>query len=306
MIAEGLSRSGISAHVFTATEYGGALVQKLPHIQVYSERLNAEEMRRFMTDQGITRVVDATHPYARVVTENIIQAVREAGVEYIRLVREEESFANHKNIEQKVEPETSQEREQKNGQQSEQLSDSSYLSEEKIRENTEEKPDKKPNKKTGDEPEFTYGTTAEKKVIIRVANSAEAVAYLATTQGPVLLTTGSKELDIFCSLPDFQNRLFVRVLPMPQVIERCFSLGFGGRQIIAMQGPFSHALNVALLEHYGCRYLVTKNTSQVGGMDEKISAALATKVQVVLIERPVQEKGLTLDEVFSLLGITKE
>ena len=260
MVAEGLSRSGISAHVFTATEYGGALVQQLPHIQVYSERLNAEEMRRFMADEGITRVVDATHPYARVVTENIIQAAREAGVEYIRLVREEESFGNHKNKEQK----------------------------------------------TGDEPEFTYGSTAEKDSIIRVANSAEAVAYLATTQGPVLLTTGSKDLDAFCSLPDFQSRLFVRVLPMPEVIERCFSLGFSGRQIIAMQGPFSHALNVALLEHYGCRYLVTKNTSQVGGMDEKISAALATKVQVVLIERPVQEKGFTLDEVFDLLGITKE
>lgn len=265
MVAEGLSRSGISAHVFTATEYGGSLVQKLPHIQVYSERLNAEEMRRFMTEEGITRVVDATHPYARLVTENIIQAAREAGVEYIRLVREEEpSISPDKN------------------------------------------PSKKPDKQTGDEPESVCDAMAGKNAILRVADTAEAVAYLATTQGPVLLTTGSKDLDAFCSLPDFQSRLFVRVLPMPEVIERCFSLGFSGRQIIAMQGPFSHALNVALLEHYGCRYLVTKNTSQAGGMDEKITAALEAKVQVVLIERPVQEKGFTLEEVFDLLGITKE
>ena len=41
-------------------------------------------------------------------------------------------------------------------------------------------------------------------------------------------------------------------------------------------------------------------------MDEKITAALEAKVQVVLLERPVQEKGFTLEEVFDLLGITKE
>ena len=269
MVAEGLSRSGISAHVFTATEYGGSLVQKLPHIQVYSERLNAEEMRRFMAEEGITRVVDATHPYARVVTENIIQAAREAEVEYIRLVREEET---------KISPDK----------------------------NPSKKPEKNPDKQTGDELESACGAMAGKSAILRVADTAEAVAYLASTQGPVLLTTGSKDLDVFCSLPDFQNRLFVRVLPMPEVIERCFSLGLSGRQIIAMQGPFSHALNVALLEHFGCRYLVTKNTSQAGGMDEKITAALEAKVQVVLLERPVQEKGFTLEEVFDLLGITKE
>ena len=93
---------------------------------------------------------------------------------------------------------------------------------------------------------------------------------------------------------------------MAEVIERCFALGYGGKQIIAMQGPFSYTLNVALLRHYDCRYLVTKNTSQAGGMDEKIAAARDNDVTVVLIERPVQESGLTLAEAFVLLGITKE
>lgn len=303
MLAEGLSRKAIPACVFTATDYGGSLVQSLPHIQVYAQRLNAEEMRRFMEHEGITRVIDATHPYAKEVTKNIIQAAKEAGVEYIRVIREEDPVVIPGRAEQhdelqrghqndcQSEPHGAQERGPGGG--GRPLSDLETGAAMEV-------PDEAHGEGVMEKSE------PEAPPLVRVADSAEAVAYLAATQGAVLLTTGSKELDVFCSLPDFEKRLFVRVLPMAEVIERCFALGYGGKQIIAMQGPFSYTLNVALLRHYDCRYLVTKNTSQAGGMDEKIAAARDNDVTVVLIERPVQESGLTLAEAFVLLGITKE
>ncbi len=41
------------------------------------------------------------------------------------------------------------------------------------------------------------------------------------TTGNVLLTTGSKELAAFTSIPDYKERLFARVLSLPSVIETC-------------------------------------------------------------------------------------
>jgi len=68
-----------------------------------------------------------------------------------------------------------------------------------------------------------------------------------------------------------------------------------------MQGPFSYEMNVAMLKQFNCSYLVTKNTGSVGGLDEKILAAQATDTKVILIDRPQQETGYSLDEVITLL-----
>lgn len=130
-----------------------------------------------------------------------------------------------------------------------------------------------------------------------------AVDYLAGTFGNVLLTTGSKALPRFRRLPDFARRLYVRVLPDAEVIRACNDLGFAGERIIAMQGPFSHDLNLALLRQCGCAFLVTKNTGRAGGLDEKISAALEAGAEVILVERPEKESGYTLDEALALLGL---
>lgn len=130
-----------------------------------------------------------------------------------------------------------------------------------------------------------------------------AVDYLNGTSGRVLLTTGSKELEPFCALHEYHNRLFARVLPDAEVIRHCNRLGFSGAQIIAMQGPFSHDLNLAMLRQLDCRYLVTKNTGSAGGLENKVSAALEAEVEIVMIARPLEENGQTLAEALELLGV---
>ena len=110
------------------------------------------------------------------------------------------------------------------------------------------------------------------KDAVYVENTEAAVDYLKHVSGNVLLTTGSKELSAYTEIPGFQERMFARVLSIQNVIETCRMLGFEGKNLIAMQGPFSKELNAAMLRQYDCRYLVTKDSGKAGGFEEKIQA----------------------------------
>ncbi len=137
--------------------------------------------------------------------------------------------------------------------------------------------------------------------VIHAGDTLEAAEKLAGTTGNILLTTGSKELAIFCRQPGLRERLFARVLPVAEVIEHCYSLGLSGRQIIAMQGPFSQEMNVAMLKEFSCRWLVTKNTGEAGGVAAKIAAAQEAGVEALLIGRPLKEDGYGLEEVLVMI-----
>lgn len=115
-------------------------------------------------------------------------------------------------------------------------------------------------------------------------NTAEAAAFLAGTEGNILLTTGAKELPAFAVID--KNRLFARVLPTHEGIAACEDLGIPHRNIIAMQGPFGTALNCAILEQYHIAWLVTKDGGRAGGFAEKLEAARRTGANVVLVRRP--------------------
>ncbi len=129
-----------------------------------------------------------------------------------------------------------------------------------------------------------------------VDDLAAAVEYLKGTSGNILLSTGSKELAAFTELPDYENRIYARVLSLPSVVQSCAELGFTGSHLICMQGPFSQEMNEAMLRQWNCKYLVTKDTGQAGGFQEKWEAANQQGVQLVIIGRPVQEQGDTFWE----------
>lgn len=123
-----------------------------------------------------------------------------------------------------------------------------------------------------------------------------AVAYLRDTEGRVLLTVGSKELARYTALPDWKERLYARILPMPASTQAAFDLGFEGSRLICMQGPFSEELNTATLRMLDIRYLVTKDTGAAGGFAEKIRSAVACGVTPVVIRRPLREEGVSVAE----------
>lgn len=141
---------------------------------------------------------------------------------------------------------------------------------------------------------------------ILVPDMAAAAELVCAMPGPALLTTGSKELGPFTSVPDFARRLYVRVLPSVEVIRSCLSLGFAPGRIIAMQGPFSKELNLALLRQFSIRTLVTKDGGKEGGFPEKLAAAEEVGAQMIVVRRP-REEGLGREEVLArLTGLLEE
>lgn len=222
-----LSEHQISVYACAATEYGGKALTETPYLHIHTGRLSREEMEAFFLKEAPNFVLDATHPYAAEVTDNIKSACEKTGFFYQRVLREQ-------------------------------------------------------------------GRQAEKAVYVE---STEAAAeFLNTTEGNVLLTTGSKELKKFLGVKDYKERLYARVLSLPSVMEECSAAGFEGKHLIGMQGPFSRELNEAMLRQFHCRYLVTKDSGKAGGFQEKIDAAFSRGAIPVIIGRPLKEEGLSLVE----------
>ncbi len=75
-----------------ATEYGGTLLKAGEYLKVHEGRMDLTEMKAFLEEQEPLLVVDATHPYAAAVSENLFQACGQLELEYLRLIREQGSF----------------------------------------------------------------------------------------------------------------------------------------------------------------------------------------------------------------------
>jgi len=132
--------------------------------------------------------------------------------------------------------------------------------------------------------------TAERKENIFCFETQEACAEaLENTEGNILLTTGSKELPIYCASERIKDRLYVRVLPGPESLSLCMEQGICGKRIIAMQGPFSVEMNEAIIRQYKISVLVTKESGIAGGYPEKRKAAERTGIQVFVVGRPEEE-----------------
>ncbi|MDD3251028.1 MAG: precorrin-6A reductase [Lachnospiraceae bacterium] len=132
--------------------------------------------------------------------------------------------------------------------------------------------------------------------VYTVATIPEALALLGTDQRPVFLTTGSKELEQFASVPELRERIYARVLPDSRVLHQCEALGIRGGQLMAVQGPFSVEMNCAMLRQSHAGWLVTKESGSRGGFEEKMQAAMACGVSVIVLARPVQERGISMEE----------
>lgn len=131
---------------------------------------------------------------------------------------------------------------------------------------------------------------------ISVSSIHEASKVCETLSGNILLTTGSKELAPF-GVNGLQNRCFPRVLPMISSISQCLELGFPLGQIVAMQGPCSKELNIALIHQYDIQILVSKASGGVSGFWEKVEAVKECGISLIVVEQPHQEVGHTMAEI---------
>lgn len=135
-----------------------------------------------------------------------------------------------------------------------------------------------------------------------VATHEEAARLACAAGGPVLLTTGSKNLAPYTS--EARRRgvaVFVRVLPAAESLAACRAAGVPKDNIIAGRGPFSLAENRALLKKLGIKALVTKDSGAAGGLAEKLEAARLENCQVIVLRRPPVSAGQTFSSIPALV-----
>lgn len=271
----------VSLDVSVATQYGKEGVSAADNIRVLCGRLDSEEMVHGLEREHYDLVLDATHPYAREVSENIRQACERAGVRLLRVLRDREDGCTKDPAAACCvcpgQPDACG--------------------------------DSCPDVRSVSCPDACGGACADEKEDGRagtgrgqvcVGSVDEAVEYLKRTKGNILVTTGSKELRKFTKLPGWGDRVYARVLSLPAVVSQCASMGFYGRRLIAMEGPFSREMNLALLHSTGAAWMVTKESGAAGGFDEKAEAARMAGVGLVVIGRP-EEKGISLRETLNIL-----
>ena len=102
-------------------------------------------------------------------------------------------------------------------------------------------------------------------------------------------------------IADYADRLFARILPVASSIAATGDLGIPTSHVIAMQGPFSKELNCALIHEFDIRVMVTKASGTAGGFWEKVEAAQACGIELVVIDRPLEEAGCSVAEARQLL-----
>lgn len=239
-LSEILADAGIAHTVCVATEYGeivmrdqtdaeaaGAKEQSL--VSLHRGRMDRKQIEEFLCNEGYGIVVDATHPYAKVVTENLRGAVAA-----LQTSEKKAQFPIYLRLEREI----------------------------------------------SETPE-----AEDPAVSIRYFESnADCAKALENTEGNILLTTGSKELATYCASGRLHDRLYVRILPGRESLELCMEQGIKGRQILALQGPFSTEMNAAILKQYDIRHMVTKNSGRTGGYREKLEAAKMLGIPVYVIE----------------------
>lgn len=131
-------------------------------------------------------------------------------------------------------------------------------------------------------------------------DAASCAEALKDTEGNILLTTGSRDIAVYAADPDVRSRIFARVLPSEESIRYCSAADISGRQVIALQGPFSREMNTAIIRQYDIRVLVTKASGTEGGFYEKINAASECGIPAYIIGRPVEEQGMPVNEALEM------
>lgn len=86
-LIEFLKEQNAETTACTATEYGGELIEPAERLNVLAGRMDEPRMEELFKRERFDMVIDATHPYASAVTENLMTACLNTDTEYLRLER---------------------------------------------------------------------------------------------------------------------------------------------------------------------------------------------------------------------------
>ncbi len=230
-LIKALANLDVELFVSVATDYGAKLIEKQDNLTILAERMDLGKMQAFLQEHKPACVIDATHPYATIVTATVQKACALEKNKYLRLLR--------------------------------------------------------PVGEAGD--------------YIIAKDFSEAVELLNNLEGNIFLTTGSKNLKDFTAVENYKERIALRVLPMESSLQSALELGYKPANIVCMQGPFSKELNIATLKKFNSKFMVTKDSGEVGGFLEKVVAAQEAGAKLIVIGRTTEEQGESYEEILKYL-----
>jgi len=233
-LAEFCSRCWTEALVCVATELGRDITPEMRCVDYHVGRLDKEGMTELLTQVKPKIVVDATHPYANLVTENLTTVCTELGLKYLRIKR----------------------------------------------------PD---------------GNASATDNVRTLPDVEAAVAWLNTTKGVVFSAMGAKEAEALTHVDNYQTRIVLRILPIAEGVRECLDLGYPSSHLIAMQGPFSEDLNLAMFRNANASILLTKDSGDAGGFQEKLAAARQRGMRCAVISRPGDVDGVSVEDAEPLI-----
>ncbi|MFH0937934.1 MAG: precorrin-6A reductase [Planctomycetota bacterium] len=138
--------------------------------------------------------------------------------------------------------------------------------------------------------------------VIYAANHEEAARVAVSFDRPILLTTGSRNLELYARAARAKSvPLIARVLPEAASLKACQNAGLAAEHIVAGRGPFSVEENQALIRKFSIGVLVTKDSGQAGGVPAKLESARLEHCRVVVVERPTQSPAQSFDNVADLV-----
>ena len=126
------------------------------------------------------------------------------------------------------------------------------------------------------------------------------IEYLESLEGNILVTLGSNNLHKFENIKNKSN-IYFRILPKWEMIKKAEDLGVLPKNIIAMQGPFSKELNVAMMRQLNIKYIVSKKGGNTGGEREKIDSAKEIGAISIMLSRPNVEYPVVFSHIEKLI-----
>lgn len=88
-LAEYFDQKGEETHIFVASQYGQEVLPELALGQIHVGRMDDDEFAKAFKEYGITCVYDATHPYAKIVTQTVKAVCERDDIAYERILRDE-------------------------------------------------------------------------------------------------------------------------------------------------------------------------------------------------------------------------
>ena len=112
----------------------------------------------------------------------------------------------------------------------------------------------------------------------------DLIEYVENLEGNILVTLGSNNVPLFKDLKNLSN-IYFRILSRWDMVKRCEDNNILPKNIIAMQGPFTENMNIAMMEQFNIKYLITKKAGDTGGEREKVSACDKLDVEIIYLDK---------------------